>query len=163
VIGVGSPVKSIDDLHHSFADANQAAEAAENLPGDHLFVTTAEIRLRGLVHLMRDDPRIQNYAVRELGALVTYDERYHTDLIATLRAYLEAGGNKSTAAATMFMNRATFYHRLSKIEKILDCDLQSVESRSSLYVALIVHQSLDTQGHKHRRPPRGPSSPSGKA
>ena len=146
VIGVGSPVKSIDDLHHSFADANQAAEAAENLPGNQLFVTTADIRLRGLVHLMRDDPRIQNYAVRELGALVTYDERYHADLIATLRAYLEAGGNKSAAAATMFMNRATFYHRLSKIEKILNCDLQSVESRSSLYVALLVHQSLDAQG-----------------
>ena len=146
VIGVGSPVKTIDDLHQSFADANQAAEAAENLPGNHLFVTTTDIRLRGLVHLMRDDPRIQNYAVRELGALVAYDERCHTNLIATLSAYLEAGGNKSAAAATMFMNRATFYHRLTKIEKILNCDLQSVESRSSLYVALIVHQSLDAQG-----------------
>jgi purine catabolism regulator len=149
VIGVGSPVKTIDDLHHSFADANQAAEAAKNLPGKHLFVTTADIRLRGLVHLMRDDPRIQNYAVRELGALVTYDERYHTDLIATLRSYLEAGGNKSAAAAALFMNRATFYHRLSKIEKILKCDLQSVESRSSLYVALMVHQSLDAQGPRY--------------
>jgi purine catabolism regulator len=146
VIGVGSPVKTIDDLPQSFADANQAAEAAENLPGNHLFVTTTDIRLRGLIHLMRDDPRVQNYAVRELGALVAYDERYHTNLIATLSAYLEAGGNKSAAAAVMFMNRATFYHRLTKIEKILNCDLQSVESRSSLYVALIVHQSLDTPG-----------------
>jgi purine catabolism regulator len=143
VIGVGPLVQEIDDFHYSFTDANEAADAAESLPGDHLFVTTADIRLRGLIHLLRDDPRLQNFAKRELGALLTHDERYGTDFIATLNAYLEAGGNKSAAASSVFMNRATFYHRLDQIEKILNCDLGSVESRSSLYVALVVHHSLE--------------------
>lgn len=143
VIGVGPPVQEIDDFHYSFIDANEAADAAENLPGDYLFVTTADIRLRGLIHLLRGDPRLQNFARREIGALLTHDERYGTDLIGTLNAYLESGGNKSAAASSVFMNRATFYHRLEQIEKILNCDLDAVESRNSLYVALIVHHSLE--------------------
>lgn len=144
VIGVGALVRTVDDLRHSFSDASEAADVAVDLPGEHLFVTTADIRLRGLVHILRNDSRMQNYVKRELGPLIAYDADHHTDLMVTLSAYLEEGGNKSAAAATLFMNRATFYHRLVKIEKILNCDLQMVESRCSLYVALIAHRSLNS-------------------
>ncbi|MHB1517254.1 MAG: PucR family transcriptional regulator [Acidimicrobiales bacterium] len=143
VIGVGSPVNAIDELRYSFAEANEAADAARSLPGDRLFVTTADIRLRGLVHLLRDDPRLQSYTERELGPLIAYDERHHTDLVATLAAYLEAGGNKSRAAAAAHTTRATFYHHLSRIEEVLKCDLESPESRYSLYVALTARRSLE--------------------
>ncbi len=141
VIGVGSPVTAIDDLRHSFAEADEAADAARSLPGKHLFVTTADIRLRGLVHLLRDDPRLQAYTDRELGPLFAYDERHHTDLLGVLTAYLDAGGNKSAAAAAAHTTRATFYHHLSRIEQVLKCDLESPESRYSLYVALVAHQA----------------------
>jgi purine catabolism regulator len=144
IIGLGSMVNAIDGLRQSFAEANEAVDAAVNQPGDHLFVTTADIRLRGLVHLLRDDPRLQRYADRELEPLVAYDECHHTELIATLTAYLEAGSNKSAAAAAAYMNRATFYHHLSRIEEILKCDLESPECQHSLYVALLVRHSLQT-------------------
>lgn len=144
IIGLGSMVNAIDGLRQSFAEANEAVDAAVNQPGDRLFVTTADIRLRGLVHLLRDDPRLQRYADRELGPLVAYDECHHTELIATLTAYLEAGSNKSAAAAATYMNRATFYHHLSRIEEILKCDLESPECQYSLYVALLVRDSLQT-------------------
>ena len=144
VIGVGAPVKTIDELQQSFAEANEAADAARDLPGDHAFVTTKDIRLRGLVHLLRDDPRLQSYTNRELGPLIAYDEQHHSDLVATLAALLDAGGNKTSAAAMMYMNRATFYHRLVHIEKILGCNLDSPESRYSLYVALAIRNSLQS-------------------
>ena len=144
VIGVGFAVNALEGLRQSFAEANEAADAARSLPGDRLYVTTADIRLRGLVHLLRDDSRLQSYAERELGPLIAYDERHHTDLTATLTAYLEAGGNKSAAASAVYMNRATFYHRLARIEEVLNCDLESPESQHSLYVALLVRRSFET-------------------
>ena len=144
VIGIGTPAHGIDELSQSFAEANEAADAARNLTEKRLFVTTADIRLRGLVYLLRDDPRLQSYAERELGPLVAYDERRGADLLATLAAFLEAGGNKSAAATANHMNRATFYHRLARIEEILNCDLESPESRYSLYLALVIRRSLQT-------------------
>ena len=141
VIGVGSSVNLIDDVPKSFSEATEAADAARDLPGDHLFVTTKDIRLRGLVHLLRDDRRIQNFYRRELGALVDHDARCGTTLLATLSALLDTGGNKSAAAESIYMNRATFYHRLTRIEGILGCDLSSSECRYSLYVALLIYKS----------------------
>lgn len=143
VIGVGSTVQTIHDLRHSFMDAGEAADAAIDLPVQYLFVTTADIRLRGLIHLLRDDPRVQKYMERELGSLIDYDRIHNSNLMATLSAYLDAGGNKSAAAASLFMNRVTFYHRLNQIEKIITCDLDTIESRNSLYVALTVYRSLN--------------------
>jgi purine catabolism regulator len=142
VIGAGNPVKSIDELQRSFGEANGAAEAARTLPGDHLFVSTSDIGLRGLVQLFREEPRLRSYAERKLGPIIDYDERNDTDLTATLVAFLKAGGNKSTAAAAVFMNRTTFYHRLLKIEEVLRCDLDSPEVQHSLYVALVMRNML---------------------
>lgn len=141
LIGVGPAVHSIDELQRSFTDANEAADAARDLPDKYLFVTTADIGLRGLVHLFRQDPRLERFADREVGPLVNYDQINGTDLVATLGALLEAGGNKSAAAAAVFMNRATFYHRLLRIEKVLRCNLDVPETRYSLYVALLAHHA----------------------
>jgi purine catabolism regulator len=76
------------------------------------------------------------------GTGVIASERHHSDLVATLTAYLGTGGNKSATATALYMSRATFYHRLARIEKVLNCDLESPECRYSLYVALVAHQSL---------------------
>jgi purine catabolism regulator len=142
VIGVGSVTTSIDGLGASFAEANEAADAASSVLGPHLYVTTADIRMRGLIYLLRDDARLQRFAERELAPLISHDARHHSDLLATLAAYLDAGGNKSAAAEATFMNRASFYHRLARIEEILNCDLESPESRFSLYMALAVRNAL---------------------
>lgn len=141
VIGIGSPVGVIDDLRHSFAEASEAVEVAWSLPPDRPFATAADIHLKGLMHLLREDPRLQSYAERELGMLVAYDRQHRTDLVGTLAAYLEAGANKSTAAARAHVTRATLYHHLSRIEEILRCDLESPEVRYSLYVALVVQRA----------------------
>ncbi|HEY5304744.1 MAG TPA: PucR family transcriptional regulator ligand-binding domain-containing protein [Acidimicrobiales bacterium] len=143
VIGVGSTANTVNELRHSFGEANEAADAARSLPRNRLFVTTADIRLRGLIHLLRDDPRLQSYVERELGPLIEYDTVHRTQLVATLGAYLEARGNKSEAASLVHTTRATFYHHLSRIEEVLKVNLESPESLYSLYVALIARQSLE--------------------
>ena len=91
VIGVGAPVQAIDDLSRSFAEANEAADVAFSLPSHRHYATVADIHLRGLVHLLREDPRVHSYRERELGPLLAYDSRRHTQLFKTLLVYLEVG------------------------------------------------------------------------
>lgn len=142
VIGVGPTASSIDELGRAFAEATEAADAARGTPGHRPFVTSTDIRLRGLVHLLREDPRLQRHSERELGPLIEHDEQHGTRLMATLAAYLGAGGNKSSAASAAGTTRATLYHHLSRIEHILHCDLECAETRYSLFVALLARQSL---------------------
>jgi PucR family transcriptional regulator, purine catabolism regulatory protein len=135
VIAVGATAGSIRDVRRSFLEASQVADVAASHPGGHdpLFYRLPDLRLRGLLHLLRDDPRLQTFVERELGALLTADP----GLIDALAAYLAAGGNKAEAAKAAHLARPTFYERLRRIERILGTDLSSAESRTSLHVALL--------------------------
>jgi PucR family transcriptional regulator, purine catabolism regulatory protein len=140
VIGVGAAAGSIRDVRRSFLEASQVAEVAASAaarPGgqDPLFYRLPDLRLRGLLHLLRDDPRLQTFVERELGALLAADPG--SGLIDVLAAYLAAGGNKAAAAKASHLARPTFYERLRRIERILGTDLSSAESRTSLHVALL--------------------------
>src|SRR5271155_5389808 len=133
VIGVGATAGSIRDVRRSFLEASQVADVAATRVEAALFHRLPDLRLRGLLHLLRDDPRLQTFVERELGALLAADP----GLVDVLAAYLAAGGNKAEAAKASHLARPTFYERLRRIERTLGTDLSSAESRTSLHVALL--------------------------
>ncbi len=144
VIGVGAAVGSIRDVRRSFLEASQVADVAADRPDGWSaggssdrppFYRLADLRLRGLLHLLRDDPRVQTFVERELGPLLASEP--DTSLLDVLAAYLAAGGNKAEAAKSSHLARPTFYERLRRIERILGTDLGSAESRTSLHVAML--------------------------
>jgi PucR family transcriptional regulator, purine catabolism regulatory protein len=144
VLGVGSATETLRDVRRSFAEARQVGDVAIRNPGDRAFYRLPDMRLRGLLHLLRDDTRLQTFAERELGPLLAADEAQGSQLLACLAAYLEAGGNKAAAAHRAHLARPTFYQRLEQIERILGVDLDTAESRTSLHVALLAQKSGGT-------------------
>ena len=146
-VGVGSATETLRDVRRSFLEARQVGDVAIRQAGDRPaqpgqpFYRLPDMRLRGLLHLLRDDTRLQTFAERELGPLLAADEAQGTELLANLAAYLEEGGNKAAAAQRAHLARPTFYQRLEQIERILGVDLDSAESRTSLHVALLAQRS----------------------
>jgi PucR family transcriptional regulator, purine catabolism regulatory protein len=137
VIGAGSAVDSAAGVQRSFLEADHVAEAATGSGSKLPFYRLPDLRLRGLLHLLRDDPRVQAFAERELGPLLVHDDQAGTQLLNALIAYLSAGGNKAEAAKQAHLARPTMYERLRQIEDVLGVDLEPAESRLSLYVALL--------------------------
>ncbi|MFF4249839.1 PucR family transcriptional regulator [Streptomyces sp. NPDC001663] len=139
VVGVGSEVAELSDAARSFREAGRVAESAlpgAPLPDGRSYHELSDIGLRRLLYALREDVRVQDYAERQLGRLVDHDARHGTDLLTTLRHYLDAAGNKTTAARRGNLSRETVYQRLRTIERLLDCDLESGEQRTELHVAL---------------------------
>lgn len=95
------------------------------------------VRLRGLIQLLRDDDRLSAFAERELGPLLSYDGQHGTRLTEILRAYVVHGGRKSSAADAVHLSRPAFYERLARIEQVLGVDLSDPESVTSLHVAVL--------------------------
>ncbi len=141
VIGVGSPVATLADARRSLLEAQQVADAAaqSSAPGRArpYYYRLADLRLRGLLHLLGDDARLATFVDRELGPLIAHDLTHGTGLTKVLGAYLAEGGNKAAAAARAHLARPTFYERLRAIERILGVSLEAAESRTSLHVALL--------------------------
>ncbi len=139
VMAVGSVVASVRDVRRAFLEAAQVADAVPSgdEAGPRAFFRLPDVRLRGLLHLLRDDDRLQTFVERELGLLLAHDAQHGTDLVGVLRTYLTAGRNKSVAADAAHLSRPSFYDRLHRIENVLAVDLDSVESCLSLHVALL--------------------------
>ena len=151
VVAAGSVVGGPRDARRSLVEAGQVADAAAHLSTTAPFLRLPDLRLRGLLQLVREDPRVQTYVERELGPLLGHDAD-GGDLTGVLRAYLAAGRNKSTAAAALHLSRPALYDRLQRIGRLLGADLDDVETCLSLHVALLAH---DTQRVPSPPPPAG--------
>ena len=137
VIGAGPSAGALREVRGSFLEAREVADVAVRHPDGRPFYRLPDLRLRGLLHLLRDDARLRAFAGRELGPLVGYDAAHGTSLVSDLAAYLECGGNKALAAARAHLARPTFYERLRHIERVLGVSLADPESRTCLHVALL--------------------------
>lgn len=145
IVAAGSGVGSLREARRSLIEARQIAEAARRDRRDLPIFRLPHVGLAGLLHLLRDEPRLQTFVERELGALLEYDARHPRErLLDTLRAYLEQGRNKSAGAAAAHLSRPAFYERLARIARILDVDLDSVEACLSLHVALLALDAVRT-------------------
>ncbi|MFY0408874.1 PucR family transcriptional regulator [Solicola sp. PLA-1-18] len=143
VVGVGTSVAQPVLARRSLEEALQVADAASARPGGALLHRLHDVHVRGLVHLLRDDARLQTFVERELGALLEHDQAHpHSCLLPTVRSYLEHGGNKSRAAEASHLSRQSFYDRLARAGSALDLDLDDPENRLSLHLAVLAWDAL---------------------
>ncbi|MDG9723344.1 PucR family transcriptional regulator [Streptomyces sp. DH41] len=101
-------------------------------------VRLRDIHLRGLVRLLRDDPRVQSFAERELDGLLRGPDE---DLLSVLRTYLATGRNKSRTARLHHVSRPALYRRLEAIQGRLGVDLDDFEQAASVHIALLAHDA----------------------
>lgn len=147
VVALGPSAHEVTDAIAGLAEATDTAEVALSLKGDvREFYRTSDIRLRGLIALLRDDRRIQRFAETELKALLVHDAGAEPSSLSVLREYLRLAGNKSALAERLHMSRPALYKRLRGIEDALGVDLDDGESMTSLHVAVMVLDSLTGSG-----------------
>jgi purine catabolism regulator len=140
-LGVGDPVGSIERAARSLVLAVHVAQVAAALPGPRrAYYVSSDLRIRGLLSALGEEPRLASFVESELGRLREHDRRHGSDLIGTLHAFLRARGNKSELARTSHLSRPALYGRLARIEEVLGVDLEDAESNVSLHVALLADE-----------------------
>ncbi len=143
VIGVGPESSRLVDAVGGLAQASHIAEVAVSLATsgsteDKPFYQAADLRVRGLISLIRSDPRVQTFAETELASLLAHRAKHGDDTFELLRNFLKVGGNKAELARFLHMSRPTLYARLDALQRIVGLDLDDAESRTSLHIALLI-------------------------
>lgn len=146
-IGVEEGAKTILACGAGLTRAQQVATVAENARGPHRqFYRHADVRLPGLMALLREDPRVQAFAESELQRLLLHDASHADGTLELLRSFLAAGGNKSVLARDLGRSRPAVYKQLDRLERLLGLPLDDPASRTSLSVALLAHDHRRPQG-----------------
>ncbi len=142
LVAAGSAVDELGEVSRSLAEARHVAAAAAHLDGTKAYYRLPDLRLRGLMYVLRDDPRLQTFTERELGPLLAQPATTRTELLGALVAFLDHAGNKVAAARSLHLSRPALYSRLAKLQSLLGVDLDDADSRASLRVALLARDAI---------------------
>ena len=89
------------------------------------------------------DKQILHAFVRTyLGPILDYDQTKGSELLRTLKVYLDNDGSKQVAAQQLFIVRQSLYYRLEKIEELLGADYMLPEKRLALQVGIRAYQLI---------------------
>ena len=144
--GVGRARSGLVDAAAGLDEAAHVAQTAGTMPrSGKRYYRSTDVRLRGLLALLREDSRAVSFADAELRGIL--EGGAEEDLVL-LQRFLECGGNKTELARSGYLSRPTLYARLEKLEAKLGVSLNDPESRTSLHVAVLLRQlqSLSTAG-----------------
>jgi purine catabolism regulator len=137
-VGVGRACQALLEAAGVLDEAHHVAEIASTIPPEgRKYYRFTDVRLRGLLALLRNDPRAASFANAELSGLLETGDLQQLDL---LERYLACGGNKAELARSGYLSRPTLYSRLAKLEKRLGVPLEDPESRTSLHVAVLLYR-----------------------
>jgi purine catabolism regulator len=142
VLGAGSTVVGVERARSTLHEAMQVAEAAAGMPAHRSYFRPPDLRLRGLVHALRQESAVVEYVDRELGPLLAHDAAHGSRLFDFLAAYCRCGGNKTAAANELFISRAALYDRIGKVERVLGVDLADPAVVVGLHFAVLAHETL---------------------
>ena len=73
-----------------------------------------------------------------VARLVDYDDRHRSNLVATLRAWLDAFGDVVAAADSVFVHQNTFRYRLRRVAEVGRIDLGDPDQRFAAMLQLRV-------------------------
>jgi DNA-binding PucR family transcriptional regulator len=91
-----------------------------------------------------DPAGIEAFMKDQLGTLLDYDKRHHSDLLVTLARYFDSGCNIDQAAAALSIHRSTVKYRLKRVRELLGQDLNDGSARLDLHLATRVWLTLDS-------------------
>ena len=111
----------------------RARESGENV------VEFAEISQQGvLAFLAHTDAR--EIAKTTLAKIIAHDTEQGTELLLSLRTWLECNAEFAAAARLLHINRHTVRARIDLVERLLRRDLSSFHARADMWAALIAVQ-----------------------
>lgn len=138
--GASRPFTIPDGLALARRDAQLALDIAVQRETD---LVRAGSDVNYPLSLAADRASLERLISSALGALIEYDEHHQTDLVRSLRCYLERERSLREAAALLFVHPNSLAYRLRRIEEITGRRLASIEAQTELWIALEAQRILD--------------------
>jgi DNA-binding PucR family transcriptional regulator len=131
-LALGRVAASPADLPHSYLDAEDVLRIKASLPHGRDVIAVEDL---GVLRFFAHEPSVWEYIQQWLGALISYDAGRSSNLVETLRTFLETGGHYDQTANALILHRSTLRYRLRRIRLITGLDLADPETRFNLELA----------------------------
>lgn len=149
--GVPSPVvvctrsfASIADVRSAYHEAGAMVGVARTLGRTEVWAPE-ELGVYEILLLGGQTGRTE-YVERTIGRILEHDRVRSSELLLSLEAFLDESCSVSSAATRLFVHPNTLRYRLSRIQQLLDADLDRAEDRLAVHLAIKASRHLSGDG-----------------
>lgn len=139
-VGVGGVAAEPGQLSRSVVQATHACRFAMRRR-DVGYATHDTLASHALLIGLQDDGLLDVFTDTLTRPLEEHDARRHTDLVRTLELFLGSGGRYQQTAEALHLHVNTLRLRLARIEALTGRDLDSMDDRVDLWIALRARRS----------------------
>lgn len=135
-LGVGPEVQGIQNLKTAFSRAQIAVKMA--FQTGKKVINFNEMGFFKILFSCDDTAILKNYQLQMLGVLEDHDRSHHSELLSTLKSYIENDRSLIGVAEATFTHRNTVNYRVQKIKKLLNNELKTAEDLFPYQVAFFI-------------------------
>lgn len=134
-VGVSEPTVSISHLGQAVASARARMRAATGDDTITWATRSTPVSYDALLDMLPERVR-QSFGQGLLAPLFEYDARHGSELVDTLRVFLDSGSAWQQAATELHVHVNTLRYRIGRIEVLTSRDLSTMHDRVDLFLAL---------------------------
>ncbi|MEU9358440.1 helix-turn-helix domain-containing protein [Streptomyces sp. NPDC048301] len=136
-IGIGPPADDIVGLRHSRDGADRALRVLLTTGHGRRVATIDDVHTEALLLELADLAAARgDRTTGPVARLLHYDAQHQSQLLHTLRCWLDAFGDVTAASATAHVHPNTFRYRLRRLAEVGGIDLADPEQRFALMLQL---------------------------
>jgi DNA-binding PucR family transcriptional regulator len=129
----------------ALAQARQARRLAALLGRGAPLVDAAEVGSVELLLAAVPGEARRAFRAGLLSPVLDYDREHGTELVRTLRVFLDCSGSWTKAADAMFVHVNSLRYRIRRVEELTGRDLSSLADQAALLLALRLGDSAEDQ------------------
>ena len=123
-------------LRTAYIQAQRAYEIGSQLaPEERLYLYTDYI-FQHMGQVLHQNGMLQAFSHPVVSRIAAYDAEHHTELLPTLRAYLQYIEQPAAAAKVLFIHKNTLFYRIGRIRELFGIDLSSGQERARLLTTI---------------------------
>ncbi|PTM86562.1 MULTISPECIES: helix-turn-helix domain-containing protein [unclassified Streptomyces] len=146
VIGLGPTGEDAGGLARARSGADLALRVLRTEGAERRVARLADVHVEALLCELRDIVAARgDQFTGPIARLAAYDEQRRSNLIETLRAWLDAFGDINAAAAAVHVHPNTFRYRLHRLAEVGGIDLDNPEAR---FAAMLQLRVMPVDGHR---------------
>jgi len=143
--GIGNKYP-LPELHRSYQEALFALHLSKLVGKRHFVKHFSDLGVFSLI--CQNEPRIMvQFYEKFLGPVIKFDRENQRELLSSLRCLFDSNLDVKTAAERLHLHINTLRYRLKQIEELTGMDLQKIEDRANLFVALKLYELLLSAGY----------------
>ena len=140
--GMGSNYVDLAELGKSYEQGEFSLKCGVVLAQRNNVFNYKKLGILKLLFDGRDYQELAEYYQEILGQLVEYDRNFESNLIESVRIFLDENGNGIKASKKLYVHRNTLRYRIQRAEEILGLDFANGEDRLSVQAAMMIGKIL---------------------